>query len=70
MKKNMGPADSVIRILFAVLITILYFTNVINGTVGVILLVLAGIFILTGFISFCPLYVPFGIRTNKKKENK
>jgi hypothetical protein len=66
----MGPADSVIRILFAVLITILYFTNVINGTVGVILLVLAGIFILTGFISFCPLYVPFGIRTNKKKENK
>ena len=66
MKKNMGMADRVIRILAAVAIAILYFTHQINGTLAIILLVFAGIFILTSFISFCPLYLPFGIRTNKK----
>lgn len=66
MKKNMGMADRIIRILAAVVIAILYFTNLISGTLAIILLVIAGIFILTSFISFCPLYLPFGIRTNKK----
>ena len=66
MKKNMGVADRIIRILIAITIVILYFTNQISGTLGIILLVLAGIFILTSFISFCPLYLPFKIRTNKK----
>jgi hypothetical protein len=32
------------------------------------LLVFAIIFFITSFISFCPLYVPFGISTSKKKE--
>ena len=67
MKNNMGLIDKVIRILIAVLVIILYFTNVISGTVGIILLVFAGIFIITSFISFCPLYLPFGINTGKKK---
>ena len=66
MKKNMGMVDRIVRILVAVVIAILYFTHVINGTLAIILLVVAGIFILTSFISFCPLYLPFGIRTNKK----
>jgi hypothetical protein len=66
MKKNMGMADRIIRILAAVAIAILYFTHQIGGTLAIILLVVAGIFILTSFISFCPLYLPFGIRTNKK----
>lgn len=66
MKKNMGMADRIIRILAAVAIAILYFTNQISGTPAIILLVVAGVFILTSFISFCPLYLPFGIRTNKK----
>lgn len=69
MKTNMGMIDRVIRILIAVAILILYFTHLINGTVAIIGLALAGIFILTSLISFCPLYFPFGIRTNKK-ENK
>jgi hypothetical protein len=68
MKKNMGNADRVARILVAVVIAILYFTHVINGTLAIIGLVLAGIFILTSFISFCPLYLPFGISTRKKKD--
>ncbi len=70
MKKNMGMADRIIRILAAVVIAVLYFTNVINGTLAIILLAVAGIFILTSFISFCPLYLPFGIRTNKKSTTK
>lgn len=68
MKKNMGTIDKVIRILVALVIVILFSTNVISGVLGIILLVLAGIFVLTSVISFCPLYMPFGISTCKKKE--
>lgn len=66
MKKNMGVADRVLRILVAVAIIILYFTNQISGTLAIVLLVFAGVFILTSFVSFCPLYLPFGINTRKK----
>lgn len=66
MKKNMGNADRLIRTLIAVAILVLYFTKVITGTFGVILLVLAGIFLITSLISFCPLYLPLGIKTLKK----
>ena len=67
MKKNMGTIDKVIRILVAVVVAILYFTHVVSGTLGIILLVLAGVFVLTSLISFCPLYLPFGINTGKKE---
>ena len=66
MKKNMGTVDKVIRILVAIVIAILFFTNVISGTLGIVLLVLAAIFLLTSVVSFCPLYLPFGIHTDKK----
>jgi hypothetical protein len=67
MKKNMGTIDKVIRILVAVVLAILFFTNVISGILGIILLVLAGVFVLTSLISFCPLYWPFRISTVPKK---
>lgn len=67
MKKNMGTADRVIRIILAGILVGLYFGNVVTGTVGIILLALAGIFVLTSLISFCPLYAPFGISTCKTK---
>lgn len=63
----MGSADRIIRVLIALVIAGLYFSNVISGTLGVVLLVLAGVFVLTSFISFCPLYAPFGISTCKTK---
>lgn len=66
MKKNMGSADRLFRILVAVVIAILYFTNYISGTTAAILGVLAVIFVATSFMSFCPLYLPFGISTTKK----
>jgi uncharacterized membrane protein YobD (UPF0266 family) len=70
MKKNMGTVDSIIRILIAAVIITLYVTNVITGTMAIVLFALAIVFILTGFIRFCPLYLPFGINTCKKDENK
>ena len=63
MKKNMGSTDRVIRFILAAIIGALYFTGTISGTVGIVLLVLAGVFVLTSFISFCPLYAPFGLKT-------
>ncbi|MEE4115383.1 MAG: DUF2892 domain-containing protein [Marinilabiliaceae bacterium] len=63
MKKNMGTADRVIRVIIAVLIAVLFLSGVIEGTLGIVLLVLAGVFVLTSFIKVCPLYIPFGIST-------
>lgn len=68
MKKNMGTIDKAIRILIAIVIGVLYFTNTISGTMAIILGILAIAFVLTSFMSFCPLYLPFGISTLKKKE--
>ena len=68
MKKNMGTADRVIRIVIAALIAVLYFTGTIPGVWATVLLILAGVFVLTSFVSFCPLYAPFGISTCKIKE--
>jgi len=67
MKKNMGSTDRVFRAIVAAAIAALYFTEVISGTLGIILLVLAAVFLLTSFISFCPLYAPFGLSTCKTK---
>ncbi len=67
MKKNMGTVDKVIRLLVALVLAGLYLANVLTGTLGIILLVVAVVFVLTSFISFCPLYVPFGINTGAKK---
>lgn len=66
MKKNMGSIDKIIRILVAIVIAVLFFTNVISGTLGIVLLVLAGVFVLTSLISFCPLYTLVGINTCPK----
>lgn len=65
MKPNMGTIDKVVRILLAIAIVVLYFANIISGTLAIILLIFAGIFIVTSFVSFCPLYLPFGISTRK-----
>lgn len=66
----MGSADRIIRVIIAAIVSVLYFTGTISGTFGIILLILAGVFLLTSLISFCPLYAPFGIRTCPLKEKK
>jgi len=70
MKTNIGTIDRIIRIVLAIVLGILYFTGTVTGTAGIILLILAVIFLATSLISFCPLYFPFGITTNKKDISK
>lgn len=65
MKKNMGTIDKLIRLAIAAVIVVLYYLGTISGTLGIVLLVVAGIFVLTSFISFCPLYTIVGISTCK-----
>jgi hypothetical protein len=67
MKKNMGNLDRIIRLLIAAVVVLLYFLNVITGTLAIVLLVLAAVFVLTSFFSICPLYLPFKISTRKKE---
>ncbi|MFH1118574.1 MAG: DUF2892 domain-containing protein [Bacteroidota bacterium] len=67
MKKNMGSADRIIRLAIAVLIAVLFFTGIINGTAGIVLLIVALVFALTSLISFCPLYPLIGMNTGKKQ---
>jgi hypothetical protein len=66
MKKNMGTSDKLIRAAIGIIITILYYSGIINGILAIVLLGFAIIFLLTSFISFCPLYTILGINTNKK----
>lgn len=70
MKKNMGSLDKIIRFAIAALIGVLYFTNVIGGTLAMVLLGVAAIFIITSFMSFCPMYLPFGLSTCNVKNQK
>ncbi len=67
MKTNMGSIDRTVRVILAIAVVALYSANVISGTAAIILLALAGIFILTSMVSFCPLYFPFGLSTLRKK---
>ncbi|SDL49479.1 Protein of unknown function [Catalinimonas alkaloidigena] len=67
MKKNMGILDRAIRLAAALVVAVLYAAGIISGTVALVLGILAGVFIATSFMSFCPLYLPFGISTRRKK---
>lgn len=63
MKKNMGNIDRIVRLLVAAVVAYLFFSGQVTGTIGTILIVLAGVFVLTSLVSFCPLYTLFGINT-------
>ncbi len=66
MKKNMGVFDKGLRFVIAVIIGVLYFANIISGTVALTALVIGVVLIVTSLIGTCPLYLPFGISTEKK----
>ena len=66
MKKNMGSADRIIRVMIALAIAALYLAGAIQSTTAIVLGIVAVIMVATSFISFCPLYLPFGISTRKK----
>lgn len=66
MKKNMGTADRLIRLLLALVVGVLYLTNQVSGTAAIILGLFAVIFLVTSLMAFCPLYLPFKISTKKE----
>jgi hypothetical protein len=68
MKKNMGNTDRIIRLVAAGIFGLLWFQNIVPGTWGIVLLVLAAVFVLTSLVSFCPLYSLFGISSCPTKE--
>ncbi len=65
MKTNIGGADRIFRVIIAAVFIGLYFANIISGWLGIALIVLSVVFLLTSLVGFCPLYLPFGIKTNK-----
>ncbi len=70
MKKNLGGTDKIMRLVVAVVIVILYFTEIIYGIFGIVMLVVAGILLLTSLVNFCPLYSLLGMNTCPVKDNK
>ena len=68
MKKNMGSADRMIRIILAAIFAVLYFTGTVPGTLGLVLVILGAVFLLTSLVSFCPLYAIVGLNTCSTKK--
>ncbi len=69
MKKNVGSTDTIVRVIFAVIVAVLYLTGLISGTLAIVLGILALVLLLTGLIGWCGLYAITGISTCKKKED-
>jgi hypothetical protein len=67
MKKNLAGFDRIGRVLIAVLIAVLYFTNVVSGTLGIVLLILGAVFVVTAILDFCPIYWILGLSTKKQE---
>lgn len=70
MKKNMGKVDRILRVIAAIVLAVLYFTDIITGTIGLVVLIFACVMFLTSLMGSCPPYNLFGINTCKMKEQK
>ena len=66
MKKNMGIIDRIIRTALAIVIAVLIITGVLRGAAAIVLGIVGAAFLLTSFLSWCPLYIPFKLSTRKK----
>ena len=66
IEKNIGNTDRIVRFVLAAIFVVLYFTGVVSGTFGIVLLVLAAVFALTAAVTICPLYLPLGLSTRSK----
>lgn len=68
MKQNVGYIDKAIRLFLSLVLVVLFYSKVVTGTFGIVVLVLAGVLLLSALAQFCPLYLPFGINTFKNKK--
>ena len=63
IQKNMGRADRSIRFVVGLVLIVLYFMDIISGTVGTIGLVFAIVLLGTSLVGVCGLYLPFQYKT-------
>lgn len=70
MKKNMGSLDSMIRIIVAAVIAMLFYLQVLTGTWAIVLGAFAIIMVITSLVGICPLYMLFGISTKRELSRK
>lgn len=70
MKANMGQRDKFIRIGISIILAILVATETITGTLAYVALGVGIVFLLTSFLSFCPLYSLFGMNTTSKSSDE
>ena len=68
MKKTVGAADVVVRIILAVVVGALYFMGKISGTVAIVAGVVAAILVITAVTGYCQLYSILGISTRKQEQ--
>lgn len=68
MIKNIGSPDRIVRILFAVVVAILYFANIISGTLAIVLGLIGVILLLTAFVGTCPIYLAMHMSTKKAEK--
>lgn len=65
MKRNLSNIDRIVRVVLAALFAYLYFSGVVTGALGIVLLAAGTVFVLTAIVSFCPLYAMFKLSTFK-----
>ena len=64
MKRNMSNIDRIARVVLAAVFAYLYFGGIVTGTLGIVLVVLGGVFLFTAVVAFCPIYAAFKFSTN------
>jgi hypothetical protein len=69
MKTNIGNTDKIVRLVIALILGGVYFAEIVTGTLGIVLLVIAAIMVLTALSGFCPLYALLGMNTCEQKES-
>ena len=70
MRKNVGSIDKLVRLLIAIALIVLFYLEIITGTLGIIALVLALVLSITSLVSFCPIYALFGLSSCEKEKTK
>ena len=68
MKRNVGNIDRIVRVSAAFVVSGLYFSNLISGSLAVILGVGAVVMLVTGLSGWCGLYSIFGYESCKTEE--
>jgi hypothetical protein len=64
MKINESALDRIIRVVLGVVLLVLGWGGIVDGTLGLIFKILGFLPLLTGLVGFCPLYSLLKIKTS------